>query len=76
MINKLQNFMKWAGEQVFKTNPPKEQHMDHVNNLPKGTTITVNTPTTDKTIVTAETSAPVVQKAKRKYVRRKTNVTH
>jgi hypothetical protein len=22
--------MKWASEQVFKTNPPKEQHMEHV----------------------------------------------
>jgi hypothetical protein len=30
MIDKLQNFMKWASEQVFKTNPPKEQHMEHV----------------------------------------------
>ena len=30
MINKLQNFMKWVNEQVFKTNPPKEQHMEHV----------------------------------------------
>jgi hypothetical protein len=30
MIDKLQNFMKWAKEQVFKTNPPKEQHMEHV----------------------------------------------
>lgn len=30
MIDKFQNFMKWASEQVFKTNPPKEQHMEHV----------------------------------------------
>jgi len=30
MIDKLQNFVKWAGEQMFKTNPPKIQHMDHV----------------------------------------------
>ena len=30
MIDKFQNFMKWASEQVFKTNPPKAQHMEHV----------------------------------------------
>jgi hypothetical protein len=30
MINKFQNFMKWVNEQMFKTNPPKEQHMEHV----------------------------------------------
>lgn len=35
MINKLQNFMKWASEQVFKTNPPKEQHLDHVQVIEK-----------------------------------------
>ena len=29
-MNKLQNFVKWASEQMFKTNPPKEQHMEHV----------------------------------------------
>ena len=77
MIDKLQNFMKWAGMQVFKTNPPKEQHMDHMSSLPSGTNITVTTPTTDKTIVTAETSTPVIEsKPKRKYARRKPNVTH
>ena len=64
MINKLQNFIKWASEQVFKTNPPKIQHMDHVDHmssLPSGTQITVVVPE---------------QKPKRKYARRKTNVTH
>ena len=61
MIDKFQNFMKWASEQVFKTNPPKEQHMDHMTNLPKGTQITVTVPE---------------QKPKRKYTRRKPNVTH
>ena len=30
MIDKLQNFMQWAKEQMFKTNPPKEQHLEHV----------------------------------------------
>jgi hypothetical protein len=45
--------------------------------LPRGTTITVKTPTTDKTTVSAGTSTPVIeQKTKRKYVRRKSNVTH
>jgi hypothetical protein len=61
MIDKLQNFMKWASEQVFKTNPPKTQHMDHMNKLPSGTQITVVVPE---------------QKPKRKYTRRKPNVTH
>ena len=53
--------MKWASEQVFKTNPPKTQHMDHMNKLPSGTQITVVVPE---------------QKPKRKYTRRKPNVTH
>jgi len=26
----FENFIKWANEQVFKINPPKEQHLDHV----------------------------------------------
>jgi hypothetical protein len=30
MINKLQEYIKWAREQMFKTNPPKEQHLEHV----------------------------------------------
>jgi hypothetical protein len=61
MIDKLQNFMKWASIQVFKTNPPKEQHMDHMSKFPKGTHIQVTLPE---------------QKPKRKYTRRKPNVTH
>ena len=61
MIDKLQNFMKWAKEQVFKTNPPKTQHMDHMSKLPSGTQIEVKVPE---------------QKPKRKYARRKPNVTH
>ncbi len=44
MIDKLQNFMKWVNIQVFKTNPPKEQHMGHMSNLPSGTQITVVVP--------------------------------
>jgi hypothetical protein len=44
MIDKFQNFMKWASMQVFKTNPPKEQHMDHIRELPAGTQITVVVP--------------------------------
>jgi hypothetical protein len=77
MIDKLQNFMKWASEQVFKTNPPKEQHMDHMSKLPSGANITVTTPTAAETIVSAGTSTPAtVTKTKRKYTRRKSNVTH
>jgi hypothetical protein len=30
MINKLQEYITWAREQMFKTNPPKEQHLEHV----------------------------------------------
>jgi len=30
MIDKLQNFMKWVNEQVFKTNPPKEKPIEQV----------------------------------------------
>ena len=61
MIDKLQNFMKWASEQVFKTNPPKEQHMDHMSKLPSGTQIQVTLPE---------------QKTKRKYTRKNKDVTN
>lgn len=30
MINKLQEYIKWAREQMFKINPPKEQHVEPV----------------------------------------------
>lgn len=30
MINKLQEYITWAREQMFKTNPPKEQHLEHI----------------------------------------------
>ena len=30
MMNKLQEYIKWAREQMFKTNPPKEQHLEHI----------------------------------------------
>ena len=26
----LQDYIKWAREQMFKINPPKEQHLEHV----------------------------------------------
>ena len=51
MINKLQEYIKWAREQMFKTNPPKEQHMDHMNNLPAGTQVTVTPPVKPKRVV-------------------------
>jgi len=51
MINKLQEYIKWAREQMFKTNPPKEQHMDHMNNLPAGTQVTVTIPAKPKRII-------------------------
>jgi hypothetical protein len=51
MINKLQEYIKWAREQMFKTNPPKEQHMDHMNNLPAGTQVTVTLPVKPKRVV-------------------------
>lgn len=51
MIDKLQNFMKWAKEQMFTTNPPKEQHMDHMNSLPSGTQVIVTTPQKPKRII-------------------------
>jgi hypothetical protein len=51
MINKLQNFMKWVNEQMFKTNPPKEQHMDHMSKLPSGTQVTVTIPQKPKRII-------------------------
>lgn len=48
-----------------------------MTDLPRGSNITVTIPTTDKTTVSAGTSTPVIeQKTKRKYVRRKSNVTH
>jgi len=43
--------MKWASEQVFKTNPPKLQHMDHMNNLPSGTQVTVTIPQKPKRVI-------------------------
>jgi hypothetical protein len=36
---------------MFKTNPPKEQHMDHMNNLPTGTQVTVTPPVKPKRVV-------------------------
>lgn len=30
MINKLQEYISWAREQMFKTNPPKIQHLEHI----------------------------------------------
>ena len=51
MINKLQEYIKWAREQMFKTNPPKEQHMDHMNKLPVGTQVTVTPPAKPKRVV-------------------------
>jgi hypothetical protein len=48
-----------------------------MSDLPRGSNITVTTPTTAETIVSAETSTPVIeQKPKRKYVRKTKNVTH
>ena len=48
-----------------------------MNDLPRGSNITVTTPTTDKTTVSAGTSTPVIeQKTKRKYVRKKSNVNN
>ena len=43
--------MKWAKEQMFTTNPPKEQHMDHMNSLPSGTQVTVTIPQKPKRII-------------------------
>ena len=40
----LQDYIKWAREQMFTINPPKKQHMDHIRELPSGTQITVTLP--------------------------------
>jgi hypothetical protein len=48
-----------------------------MTDYPRGSNITVTTPTAAETIVSAGTSTPVIeQKTKRKYVRRKSNATH
>lgn len=50
MIDKLQNFIKWANEQMFTTNNPKVKHMDHMNTLPRGTEIVVTIPVKKKRV--------------------------
>jgi len=48
-----------------------------MTDLPRGSNITVTTPTTDESIVSAGTSTPVIeQKPKRKYTRKTKDVTN
>jgi hypothetical protein len=73
--------MKWLKDvwmRMRKSNGlPGNTVLVPMTDLPRGSNITVTTPTTDETIVPAETSTPVIeQKPKRKYVRKTKNATH
>jgi hypothetical protein len=74
----MMQFFKSIWMRMRKSNGlPGNTVLVPMTDLPRGSNITVTTPTTDKTTVSAGTSTPVIeQKTKRKYVRRKSNVTH
>ena len=72
--------MKWLKDVWMRmrksTGLPGNTVLVPMTDYPRGSNITVTTPTAAETIVSAGTSTPAIEtKTKRKYTR-KTNVTH
>ena len=73
--------MKWLKDVWMRmrksTGLPGNTVLVPMTDYPRGSNITVTTPTAAETIVSAGTSTPAtVTKTKRKYTRRKSNATH